>query len=342
MATCAVCHGAHEVLPKVESRSKVSSRTALADLPGLPPERQRQLRRVRAARQQAQTRNAADPATTPRSSCNCCWPACSRSSACTPSCGLPRGCARWPRARPHGRPARRRDATDGEHGPARRRRSRGRKAPRGRYYRRFDRVDRVMHAFLMITFIGCALVGTAAALFGPRLGGPPRAHARRLRGRGADPPHLRGRDDRRVRSHVARLFRTPLGPAGLLTIAMGPDSMVPQPQDVIDIYRHVLWFVGQGPEPAVRPLDLWEKFDYWAVFWGMAIIGGSGLVLWFPPFFSQFLPGWSSTSPRGPRRGSAARGRLHLHHPLLQRAHPLRRSSRWTPSSSPAASASTS
>ena len=35
-----------------------------------------------------------------------------------------------------------------------------------------------------------------------------------------------------------------------------------------------------------------EKFDYWAVFWGIAIIGGSGLLLWFPIFFSRFLPGW--------------------------------------------------
>ena len=28
-----------------------------------------------------------------------------------------------------------------------------------RYYVRFDRIDRTMHAFLMITFIGCALTG---------------------------------------------------------------------------------------------------------------------------------------------------------------------------------------
>jgi hypothetical protein len=32
------------------------------------------------------------------------------------------------------------------------------------------------------------------------------------------------------------------------------------------------------------------KFDYWAVFWGMFIIGGSGVLLWFPQFAT--LPGW--------------------------------------------------
>jgi hypothetical protein len=35
-----------------------------------------------------------------------------------------------------------------------------------------------------------------------------------------------------------------------------------------------------------------EKFDYFAVFWGVAIIGGSGLMLWFPEFFARFVPGW--------------------------------------------------
>jgi hypothetical protein len=35
-----------------------------------------------------------------------------------------------------------------------------------------------------------------------------------------------------------------------------------------------------------------EKFDYFAVFWGVGIIGGSGLMLWFPEFFARFVPGW--------------------------------------------------
>ena len=29
-----------------------------------------------------------------------------------------------------------------------------------------------------------------------------------------------------------------------------------------------------------------------AVFWGVAVIGFSGLMLWFPEFFSKALPGW--------------------------------------------------
>ena len=52
------------------------------------------------------------------------------------------------------------------------------------------------------------------------------------------------------------------------------------------------WFFGRGPRPQFDRYTYWEKFDYWGVFWGMAIIGGSGLMLWFPTFFSRFLPGW--------------------------------------------------
>jgi cytochrome b subunit of formate dehydrogenase len=72
----------------------------------------------------------------------------------------------------------------------------------------------------------------------------------------------------------------------------GPDSLVPQPQDIIDIWRNFKWFVGKGPQPKFDRWTYWEKFDYWAVFWGMFIIGGSGLMLWFPGAFTQFLPGW--------------------------------------------------
>jgi cytochrome b subunit of formate dehydrogenase len=55
---------------------------------------------------------------------------------------------------------------------------------------------------------------------------------------------------------------------------------------------HIRWFVGLGPQPRFDHFTYWEKFDYWAVFWGMGIIGGSGLVLWFPELFAYILPGW--------------------------------------------------
>lgn len=79
-----------------------------------------------------------------------------------------------------------------------------------------------------------------------------------------------------------------------ITKAMfGPDSMIPTMQDWRDFIAHNRWFFGKGQKPQFDRWTYWEKFDYFAVFWGVAIIGFSGMVLWFPQFFASFLPGWT-------------------------------------------------
>ncbi|MFN7087341.1 MAG: cytochrome C, partial [Burkholderiales bacterium] len=72
----------------------------------------------------------------------------------------------------------------------------------------------------------------------------------------------------------------------------GPYSMVPNLQDIKDIYAMFRWFFGMGPRPVFDRWTYWEKFDYWAPFWGVTIIGASGLMLWFPEITASFLPGW--------------------------------------------------
>jgi cytochrome b subunit of formate dehydrogenase len=72
----------------------------------------------------------------------------------------------------------------------------------------------------------------------------------------------------------------------------GPDSMIPTTQDWKDFVAHQKWFFGKGVKPQFDRWTYWEKFDYFAVFWGVFAIGLSGLILWFPQFFSLFLPGW--------------------------------------------------
>jgi cytochrome b subunit of formate dehydrogenase len=73
---------------------------------------------------------------------------------------------------------------------------------------------------------------------------------------------------------------------------MGPTSLVPTLKDLADAQAMFKWFLGQGPRPVFDRWTYWEKFDYWAVFWGMAIIGGSGFMLWFPSLVATVLPGW--------------------------------------------------
>jgi cytochrome b subunit of formate dehydrogenase len=73
----------------------------------------------------------------------------------------------------------------------------------------------------------------------------------------------------------------------------GPDSLMPNRKDLRDIAGMVRWFFFRGPKPAFERWTYWEKFDFFAVFWGMFAIGGSGLMLWFPEFAGRFLPGWT-------------------------------------------------
>ncbi len=75
-------------------------------------------------------------------------------------------------------------------------------------------------------------------------------------------------------------------------VLFGPDSMVPSLQDWRDFVAHQKWFFGKGPRPQFDRWTYWERFDYFAVFWGVAAIGLSGLIMWFPKFFTLFLPGW--------------------------------------------------
>jgi cytochrome b subunit of formate dehydrogenase len=78
----------------------------------------------------------------------------------------------------------------------------------------------------------------------------------------------------------------------VLSAVFGPDSMVPTLQDWRDFVAHQKWFFGKGEKPQFDRWTYWEKFDYFAVFWGVFMIGLSGLILWFPQTFTAFLPGW--------------------------------------------------
>jgi len=73
----------------------------------------------------------------------------------------------------------------------------------------------------------------------------------------------------------------------------GADSILPRFSDVKEFTGTLKWFLGRGPRPRYGRWTYWEKFDYFAVFWGVVIIGSTGLCLWFPELFTRVLPGWS-------------------------------------------------
>jgi cytochrome b subunit of formate dehydrogenase len=73
----------------------------------------------------------------------------------------------------------------------------------------------------------------------------------------------------------------------------GRESIVPHPNDFVHFAQQFRWYLGLGPRPNFGRYSYMEKFDYVAEFWGTAVIGTSGLLLWFPEFFARFLPGWA-------------------------------------------------
>ena len=72
----------------------------------------------------------------------------------------------------------------------------------------------------------------------------------------------------------------------------GPRSIVPSKKDLKDFKQNMAYFLGWRPSPPdFDKFTYMEKIDYWAIFIGMNTMGITGLILWFPEWFTRFLPG---------------------------------------------------
>jgi predicted CXXCH cytochrome family protein len=70
------------------------------------------------------------------------------------------------------------------------------------------------------------------------------------------------------------------------------NTMLPRWKDVSDVWGNLRWFLFLAPRPRYDRWTYWEKFDFWAAFWGLFVIGISGLMLWFPVQATRYVPGW--------------------------------------------------
>ncbi|MBN2107385.1 MAG: hypothetical protein JW832_08150 [Deltaproteobacteria bacterium] len=92
-------------------------------------------------------------------------------------------------------------------------------------------------------------------------------------------------------------YLKPLQKAGKLTLLNMFKSilvlpMVPNLEDARTIWKSLRYRLYlTNDRPAASRFNFKEKFGYLAVFWGVPVIGLSGVILWGQDFFTQFLPG---------------------------------------------------
>ena len=159
---------------------------------------------------------------------------------------------------------------------------------------RFTRAQRTLHACMIVSFLSLATTGLTlkfsytkwAAMVSRFLGGFQVAgfihRTAAILMFGVFVAHLYGLVQLKKREYKS--WRD---------LILGPKTMLPMPQDALQFIATMKWFIGMGPRPKYGCWTYWEKFDYFAVFWGIAVIGSTGLTLWFPVFFTRFLPGWA-------------------------------------------------
>jgi cytochrome b subunit of formate dehydrogenase len=163
----------------------------------------------------------------------------------------------------------------------------------GKQVLRFTRLDRTLHFLMIISFLSLALTGMTlkfsytdwAYVLSRILGGFETAgYIHRVAAVLMFSVFIVHLVD------LVRRKRTEFG--SWRRMLLGPSTMLPTKKDGEDFVGSLKWFLGLGPRPKYGRWTYWEKFDYFAVFWGITIIGATGLTLWFPEFFTLFLPGW--------------------------------------------------
>ena len=161
------------------------------------------------------------------------------------------------------------------------------------YFERFTRLNRTLHIVMIVSFLSLALTGMTLKFSYT-------GWARFL-------SHLFGGFETAgyvhrfaavlmiitFATHVVDLVRRKSREYGSWrALLFGKDTMLFTKKDLADFVGSVKWFLGKGPRPRYGRWTYWEKFDYFAVFWGMVVIGSTGLVLWFPVLFTTVFPGW--------------------------------------------------
>lgn len=79
---------------------------------------------------------------------------------------------------------------------------------------------------------------------------------------------------------------------GMVMLGRAPLSLVPTRRDFEDAIQQLNYYLGTTDTPArFGRFDYRQKFEYWGLVLGAVIVISTGLVLLFPIFVTQYLPG---------------------------------------------------
>ncbi|MDP2918626.1 MAG: cytochrome b/b6 domain-containing protein [Dehalococcoidia bacterium] len=80
---------------------------------------------------------------------------------------------------------------------------------------------------------------------------------------------------------------------GIIVLKKKFTDIFPTKNDFILFFQEMAYFTGLRKERPRFPRYNWrEKFDYYAMFWGIPVMALTGLVMMFPVVATRFLPGW--------------------------------------------------
>ncbi|MBI4843238.1 MAG: hypothetical protein HY809_02795 [Nitrospirae bacterium] len=80
--------------------------------------------------------------------------------------------------------------------------------------------------------------------------------------------------------------------SGMILKLLATQPLVPNmkdARDIRDLMTYLLYFTNKRPDGDAFTWK--EKFDYWAPFWGMVVIGLSGLIMWNKVLATKIVPG---------------------------------------------------
>ncbi len=160
-------------------------------------------------------------------------------------------------------------------------------------FQRFTRLNRVLHILMIVSFISLALTGMTLKFS--------------YTGWAAILSHLFGGFE--SAGYIHRFFAIVMVSIFVIhligltklkkkeykswkALLFNHNSLLFNKKDLKDFIGSIKWFLGKGERPQYGRWTYWEKFDYFAVFWGIFVIGSTGITLWFPEVLTSVLPGW--------------------------------------------------